>query len=58
MPAYSGFLGDYSLGQPGGQGQAFYRYIALDVNGSQYNAVMIDPVTFWNSADGSVHGLK
>jgi hypothetical protein len=54
VPAYSGFLGDYSLLQPGGQGQALYRYIAPNVNWSQYNAIMIDPVTFWDSPDSSV----
>ena len=54
VPQFSGFLGDYSLLQPGGQGQALYRYVAPNINWSQYNAVMIDPVTFWDAADSSV----
>lgn len=54
VPEFSGFLGDYSLLQPGGEGQALYRYVAPGVNWSQYNAVMIDPVTFWAAQDSSV----
>ncbi|HZP45975.1 MAG TPA: DUF3313 domain-containing protein [Candidatus Binataceae bacterium] len=54
VPQFSGFLGDYSLLQPGGENQALYRYVAPGVNWQQYNAVMIDPVTFWDSADSSV----
>ena len=54
VPEFSGFLGDYSLLQPGGEGQALYRYVAPGVNWSQYNAVMIDPVTFWAGSDSSV----
>jgi len=54
VPAFSGFLGDYSLLEPGGEGQALYRYVAPDVNWSQYNSIMIDPVTFWGGQDSSV----
>ena len=54
VPEFSGFLGDYSLLQPGGNGQTLYRYIAPGVNWSQYKAVMVDPVTFWDSANSSV----
>lgn len=54
VPQFSGFLGDYTLLQPGGEGQALYRYVAPNVNWSQYNAVMIDPVTFWASDDSKV----
>jgi hypothetical protein len=54
VPAFSGFLGDYSLLSPGGPGEALYRYVAPGVNWQQYNAVMIDPVTFWDSASSSV----
>jgi hypothetical protein len=54
VPQFSGFLGDYTLLQPGGQGQALYRYINPAVNWGQYNAVMIDPVTFWGGQDSSV----
>src|SRR6266481_1179219 len=54
VPQFSGFLGDYSLLQPGGSGQALYRYINPSANWGQYNAVMIDPVTFWGSQDSSI----
>lgn len=54
VPAFSGFLGDYSLLQPGGEGQALYRYVAPGVDWSQYKSVMIDPVTFWAAQDSSV----
>jgi len=54
VPAFSGFLGDYTLLQPGGKDQALYRYINPATNWSQYNAIMIDPVTFWDAQDSSV----
>lgn len=54
VPQFSGFLGDYSLLSRGGEGQALYRYVAPDVDWSQYKAVMIDPVTFWDAADSPV----
>jgi hypothetical protein len=54
VPQFSGFLGDYSLLQPGGSRQALYRYINPSANWGQYNAVMIDPVTFWGSQDSSI----
>lgn len=54
VPQFSGFLGDYSLLQPGGEAPALYRYVAPGVNWSQYNAVMINPVTFWAGQDSSV----
>jgi hypothetical protein len=54
VPQFSGFLGDYSMLQPGGPGQPLYRYVNPNVNWSQYNAIMIDPVTFWDAEDSSV----
>ena len=54
VPAFSGFLGDYSRLQPGGEEQPLYRYVAPGVDWSQYKAVMIDPVTFWGGQDSSV----
>jgi hypothetical protein len=54
VPLFSGFLGDYSHLQPGGPGQALYRYINPNVTWSQYNAIMIEPVTFWGGEDSSV----
>ena len=43
----SGFLGDYSRLTPGGKDQASLRYINSSVQWSQYNKVMLEPVTFW-----------
>ncbi len=53
-PAFSGFLGNYGRLQPGGEGQALYKYVNPSANWSQYNAIIIDPVTFWDSEDSSV----
>ncbi|MGH7841284.1 MAG: DUF3313 domain-containing protein [Candidatus Binataceae bacterium] len=54
VPAFSGFLGDYSYLQRGGEGQALYRYVAPGVDWAQYKSVIIDPVTFWGAQDSSV----
>jgi hypothetical protein len=54
VPAFSGFLGYYGRLQPGGPGQALYRYVDPSANWSQYNAIIVDPVTFWDSEDSSV----
>src|SRR5262249_7563506 len=54
VPAFSGFLGDYGKLQPGGPGQALYRYVNPSANWSQYSAIIVDPVTFWDSSDSSV----
>jgi hypothetical protein len=54
VPAFSGFLGYYGRLQPGGPGQALYRYIDPSAKWSQYNAIIVDPVTFWDSEDSSV----
>jgi len=54
VPAFSGVLGDYSLLQPGGKDQTLYRYVAPNVDWSQYKAVIVEPVTFWDSADSNV----
>ncbi len=51
----SGFLGgDYSLMQPGKEGQALLIYVNPNVTWSSYNKVMIEPVEFWDSTDSSV----
>jgi hypothetical protein len=55
VPPPSGFLGsDYSLMQPGKEGQALLLYINPTVTWSSYNKVMIEPVEFWDAADSSV----
>ena len=43
----SGFLGDYSMLQPGGTGQAALRYISPDAQFSAYDKVLIEPITIW-----------
>jgi len=54
VPAFSGFLGDYTKLQVGSENQAAYRYVNPSVNWTQYHAVMIAPVTFWGSDNSSV----
>jgi hypothetical protein len=54
VPAFSGFLGYYGRLQPGGPGQALYRYVNPSANWSQYNAIIVDPISFWDSEDSSV----
>jgi hypothetical protein len=59
-PPQSGFLGsDYSLLQPAASGsvagqQALLAYINLNGNFSQYNKVMIAPVTFWADSNSQL----
>ncbi len=66
-PPPSGFLGsDYALLKPAGQGanapsivgnqqqQAALAYIAPGVNFSQYNKVIIAPVTYWADSDSTL----
>jgi hypothetical protein len=52
--ATSGFLGDYSQLQPGGKDQALLVYINPNARWSQYNAVMIDPITLGLGTDTTV----
>jgi len=53
--AASGFFGkDVSLLQPGQEGQAAMVYINSNVQWSQYNKIMLEPVEFWDSADSTV----
>lgn len=58
VPPPSGFLSkDYSLLQPAGEGsdqQAQLRYIAPNVQWSNYNKIMVIPVTFWADDDSKV----
>ncbi len=48
----SGFLGDYSQLQTGGEGQAALRYVNPHARFDSYNKMLIDPVTLWMK-DGS-----
>ena len=52
----SGFLGDYSRLQPGDpkKGDALLRYVNGTVQWSQYNKIMLDPVTFWGDEKSKV----
>ncbi len=52
----SGFLGDYSKLQPGDpkKGDALLRYLNPAAQWTQYNKVMIDPVTFWGDEKSTV----
>jgi Protein of unknown function (DUF3313) len=50
----SGFFGsDISLLRPGQQGQAAMVYIS-NVQWSQYNKIMLEPVEFWDSVNSTV----
>ncbi len=57
-PPPSGFLGnDYSLLTPpakGSEQQAMLRYTNANINWSNYNAIIIVPVTFWAVDDSKV----
>jgi hypothetical protein len=46
----SGFLGDYSMLQPGEEGQAQLVYVNPTARWSQYDKVWIDSVTLWRDA--------
>ncbi|MCC6848433.1 MAG: DUF3313 domain-containing protein [Deltaproteobacteria bacterium] len=47
----SGFLGDYSRLTPGdtAKGQAVLRYVNANAQWTRYEAVIIEPVTFWGT---------
>lgn len=57
-PTPSGFLGsDYSLLQPGAPGsgqEAMLRYLAPNVQWSNYTSILVLPVTFWAEDDSKV----
>ena len=50
----SGFLDDYSLLQPGKEGQARLRYVNPSANWSSYTGIYIEPVTFISDANSRV----
>lgn len=54
-PDITGFLGaDASKLQPGPKGGAALVYINHDVQWSNYNSILLEPVQFWASADSKV----
>lgn len=50
----SGFLTDYSLLQPGQEGQPRLRYVDPNANWSSYTGIFIEPVVFISDADGHI----
>lgn len=50
-PKEQGFLGDYSMLQPGKGKQAGLVYIAPDADFGSYDAVLFESVTIWRSSD-------
>lgn len=57
---FSGFLGDYFLLQPGGEGEANYLYIDRSVSFARYSKVYIESVGLWvsDSADSALGRLS
>lgn len=49
----SGFLGDYSQLKPGQEGQALWIYVDPSADFSAYNAILMDPITVYSSAEDS-----
>lgn len=57
----SGYLDDYNRLQPiesGHEGVSIYRYKNPDVDFSRYNAVIIEPVVIYQTADAAADGLS
>jgi hypothetical protein len=50
----SGFLSDYSLLQPGKEGQARLRYVNPNADWNSYTGIFIEPVVFISDADERV----
>ena len=52
---HCGLIGKYcDKLTPGGKGQMGLRYVRPDVNWSQYNKVIIAPVTYWGSEEAKI----
>jgi len=49
----SGFLGDYSQLKPGQEGQALWVYVDPSAKFSAYNAILLDPIAVYSSAEDS-----
>ena len=47
----SGFLGDYSMLEKGGEGEAILKYRKPGHDFSQYEKVLIKPVSIWSTGD-------
>ena len=53
----AGFLPNASLLQPGGSGRAALVYRNPTANFSQYNKVLLDPVTIWTAPDSQLNNV-
>ena len=47
----SGFLGDYSMLKPGGEGKALLVYIDPEANIKAYSKIVMDPILMYAAAD-------
>lgn len=54
----AGFLKDYSILRPGGEGEAAFRYVKPDVNFSAYDKVLLEPVTLWAANSDSLKDVS
>ena len=55
-PSYSGFLGDYGLLQPGGEGEALLVYRNPKADFADYDKVLLDQVTILGAGEAVVLG--
>lgn len=53
----NGFLADYSMLQPGEEGQMQQLYINPNLGLDQYSRILIEPVTVWRSPDSPLEDL-
>ena len=53
----AGFLPNASLLQPGGSGRAALVYRNPTANFSQYNKLLLDPVTIWTAPDSQLNSV-
>lgn len=58
VPAYTGFLPDYSLLRPGKKGQAERVYVNQNVDWASYKKVLLDPVTIWRGRNSQLNGVS
>lgn len=54
----TGFLGDYSQLQKGGEDEALLRYIAPDANIKAYDRIVMDPVQLYGTAEDSLADIS
>ncbi len=54
----SGFLGDYSMLQPGGEGQVALRYVNPNARFGSYDKILIEPVSIWATDESSLKDVS